>query len=111
MNKYFLMLIISVVIASVSQIILKVSANEKHASLLKEYLNRRVIAGYALMVLSTLLTIYGMSGVAFKNAPLIESLGYPIVILLSVLFLKEKMTRRRILGTCLILAGVVIFYL
>lgn len=40
---YVIILIISVFVASISQIILKKSSNEKHKSLIKEYLNVKVI--------------------------------------------------------------------
>lgn len=111
MNEYMIFLLLSVAVASISQILLKISANKEHTSLLKEYLNGCVIGGYALMVLSTLLAIKAYSGLAFKNGPLIESLGYPIVIAFGVLFFKEKLGKKRLLGACLIVAGVIVFYL
>lgn len=104
-------MILSVIVASISQVVLKTSANQEHESFLKEYLNARVICGYGLMIVSTLLTIYAYSGLEFKNGPLLESLGYPIVLVLSYLILKEKLTKRRVIGIVLILLGVLVFYL
>lgn len=111
MNKYYLFMFGSVILSSVSQILLKKSAAKSHGSFLKEYLNPLVIIGYALMVAATLTTIAAYQGMDYKNGPVIESLGYILVMVLSYFLLKEKVTVRKVIGYCLILAGVVIFYL
>lgn len=109
--SYYILYLISVTIAAFSQLLLKKSANRTHESLLKEYLNPYVIGGYGLLVMSMLLTIGAYRGLAYKNGPIIESLGYVLVMLLSGIFLKEKVTARKIAGTALILAGILVFYL
>ena len=58
-----MLLILSVVVASFSQILLKKSAGKTYASVLQEYLNPLVIIGYGMMVLSTLLTVGGVLGI------------------------------------------------
>lgn len=108
---YYLLYLVSVTIAAFSQLLLKKSANRSHDSFLKEYLNPYVMGGYALLVVSMLLTIGAYRGLAYKNGPIIESLGYILVMLLSGVFLKEKITSRKVAGTALILAGIVVFYL
>lgn len=110
-TSYYILYLISVTIAAFSQLLLKKSANRTHESLLKEYLNLYVIGGYGLLVVSMLLTIGAYRGLAYKNGPIIESLGYVLVMLLSGIFLKEKITARKIAGTALILAGILVFYL
>lgn len=111
MNKYYLMMIGAVIISSFSQILLKKSAKQKHDSFIREYLNPYVIAGYGNMVLSTLLIIAAYRGLDYKNGPIIESLGYILVMVLSYVFFKEKVSGRKILGYALILLGVVVFYI
>ena len=54
-NKYMLLLVASVIVASLSQILLKKSASKTYTSVIREYLNAYVIIGYGMMVLSTLL--------------------------------------------------------
>lgn len=107
---YFMLYVLSVVVASFSQLLLKKSAMRSYASQLGEYLNAYVISGYGLLFVSMLLTIMAFKGIAYKNGAIIESLGYVLVILLSRLFLKEKITRRKIAGTLCILAGIFIYY-
>ena len=106
MNKYVLLLILAVLVSSISQIILKKSASKTYDSVLKEYLNVYVITGYVLMVISTVLVVLGLKGVPYKNEPIIESLGYLFVMILSNRLLGEK-----ILGNALILVGIAVYYM
>lgn len=111
MSSYVIILIISVAVASVSQIILKKASSEEHTSFLKEYLNVKVIVGYGLLVLSTILTIIAFKGLDYKNGPIIESLGYIFVMILSKVILKEKITKKKVIGNVLILLGIFTFYI
>ncbi len=110
MNPYFLIYIVSVTVASVSQLLLKKSAMEEHMSFWKEYLNVSVITGYALLFLSMFLTILAFRGLDYKNGPVLESLGYVLVLLFSRLFFKERITAGKAAGTLCILAGMLVFY-
>ena len=105
-----LLLVLSVVVASLSQILLKKSAEKSYPSLLREYLYPWVISGYGLMVVSTLLTVGGYAGLEYKNGAVIESLGFVLVMLLSRLFFREKITKKKLIGNALILLGIVVFY-
>lgn len=49
MNKYMILMLICTMFSAVSQILLKQSANEEHASALREYLNWRVIVAYLIL--------------------------------------------------------------
>ena len=55
-NNYYLFLVAAVVVAAFSQVLLKKSAGKVYPSIIREYLNIQIIAGYALMNLSSLLT-------------------------------------------------------
>lgn len=111
MNKYMLFLLASVTIASFSQIILKIAAKKTYSSVIKEYLNPHVIIGYGMMVLTTVMTLLAYRGLDYKNGPVIESIGYIFVMVLSSIFFKEKITKKKLLGNILILVGVFVFYL
>lgn len=108
---YFALYVLSVVVASFSQILLKKSATKQYASVIREYVNPYVIIGYGMLFGSMLLTIMAFQGIEFKNGAIIESLGYVLVILLSRIFFQEKITKNKIAGTICILAGIVIYYL
>ena len=111
-NPYILLMFAAVVVSSTSQILLKKGAQQKHASLIREYLNPFVIIGYALMMATTVMNVLAYSGgVEYKNGPVIETLGFILVMVLSRIFFQEKITRRKLIGNLLILLGVVVFYL
>ena len=106
----YLILIFSVLISTCSQILLKKASNMEYSSKIKEYLNWRVIVGYGMMVVSTILTIIAFRGMDYKNGPIIESLGYIFILFLGNWFLQEKITKKKIIGNALILLGIAVFY-
>ena len=63
------------------------------------------------MVLGMLLNVVAFTRVDYKNGPVIDSLGFLFVMILSSIFFKEKITRKKLLGNLIILVGIVIFYL
>lgn len=104
-------LILSVFAASVSQILLKISANRTHSSGLREYLNKYVIAGYGLLFLSTLLTMAALKRVPLSWSPVIESASYIFVSVMGYFVLKERFSKRKLLGLLVILVGILVFSL
>lgn len=107
---YWLCLLGSVVIAAFSQMLLKKSATKEYENIFREYLNPYVIMGYGMMVCSTVLSIVAYKGIEYKNGPVIESLGFILVMFLSFLLFKEPITKNKIVGNILIIIGIVVFY-
>lgn len=110
MNGYYLLGILSVTVASFSQILLKKGAMRTYDSFIKEYLNVWVITGYILMFASVFLTMIVYRGMEFMNVPVLEAVGYVLVPILSYLFFKETINRKKIMGIVCILVGIVIYY-
>lgn len=106
---YSLIMLISVLISSVSQIMLKKSAQKEYGSKLKEYLNPAVIIAYVLFFGCTLISMYALKVVPLSMSPILEASGYIFVAILSAIFLKERMTKRQLLGMALILVGIVVY--
>ena len=115
MNKelliYTLILTTSVFISSISQILLKKGAEKKYPSKIREYLNPFVMSGYMLFFGCTLLSMFSLKVVPLSMAPVVESLGYIFVAVLGFFFLKEKFTKRQLIGTALIILGFVVYSL
>lgn len=88
----------------------KKSAAKTYSSPIKEYLNVYVICGYGMMFLSMFITVMAYRGLDFSNVPVVESLGYVVVMLLSYLFFKEKITKKKLLGMAVILCGIFVYY-
>lgn len=110
MSRYILILVISVIIASFSQILLKKSSGKSYSSIIKEYLNPYVIVGYGMMFLSMFMTIIAYSGMEFTNVQIVEATGYVMVLFLSWFFFGEKITGRKLLGMCFIFAGIAVYH-
>ena len=102
-------MLISILISSVSQIMLKKSTQKKYPSKIKEYLNPMVIIAYGLFFGCTLITMYSLKVVPLGMAPILESAGYIFVAVLSFVFLKERFTKRQLLGMALIIIGIGVY--
>lgn len=109
MIAYIILFIVSVCIASTSQILLKKSASIERENKIKEYMNIYVILAYGLLFLSTLLTMYAYKQINLSVGVVIEAIGYIIVALLSYFFMNEKFTKNKIIGIVLIIIGVIVF--
>ena len=111
-NGCYILVVIGIFASACSQVLLKKSANMKHKSFIKSMLNWRVVTAYTIFGGALLINITAMSkGVNLKDMPILESLGYVFVPLLSFLMLKEKISRRTICATLMVVLGTFVFYL
>ena len=106
---FLLLGILSVLIASLSQSLLKWESSREHTSLLREYLNPGVIGGYGLLALSMLLTMFAYRKLPLSMTPAFESFSYIFVTIFGALFFHERVTRKKLLALGLIVAGIVVF--
>lgn len=98
-------------LSAISQILLKQSANQKHESFLKEYLNWRVITAYLIFFGVLLLNTYAYTQVDLKYGSVIDTFTYVFVLLLSVLMLHEKVSKGQLIGNLLIIVGIFVYAL
>lgn len=111
MNKYWIALFAAVFVSTASQMLLKRGALRESKGFLDDYMNPWVIGGYVLMIISTLCIIFAYRGVDYKNGPVVESLGFVLVMIFGRAFFREKLSQKKILGMCLVIAGIAVFYL
>lgn len=111
LSPYLLLILCSVVMASFAQILLKKATLKTYKSWLFEYLNPYVICGYGIMMIGMVLNVLAYRKVDYKNGPVIESLGFLFVMVLSWFFFREKITKKKLFGNLIILLGVLVFYL
>lgn len=112
MNWFYLLVAFGVAGCSCSQVILKKSATEQHDSKLGFIANKKVLFAYSIFFLSVFINTIAVSyGVRVKDLPIIESLGYVIVPLLSYFLLGENFSKRLVLSIVLIISGIFVFYL
>ena len=101
---YISLFVLSIIIASFSQIILKKGAEEKNI-----YINKFTIVGYTLMVISTLFTLVGYKGVNLTLSGILQGLSFVFVPIFSLIFLKEKINKKTIIGIVVIILGIIIY--
>ena len=99
----------SVLISSISQIMLKKSADKTYETTLREYLNPLVIIAYAMFFCSMLITMYCYKYVDVSAGPILESAGYIFVAVLGYIFLRERFSLKKIIGMAVIIAGIALF--
>lgn len=111
MNISYVLAFLAVFVASVSQILLKQSAQMEHKNIIFKFLNWRVILGYALLFGTTIINVFAYRGVELKVTPMIESTGIIWVTILAVFLLGEKPTKRAILSIVVTIVGIIVFSL
>lgn len=109
MIGYILIFLVSVLVSSISQIMLKKSAEKQYKDMIHEYMNVRVIVAYSMFFISTLLTMYAYKGVPLTLGTLLEAVGYIYIPILSYIFLKEKITLNKIIGSVFIIVGIIVY--
>lgn len=109
MNKYVLFYFSSVILSTVSQILLKISAEKDRKTKIAEYLNTYVITAYLLLLVSLFVVSVTIKNIQTSFAPIIDSTAYVLVLFAGKIIFKEKITVRKIVGSIFIIAGVIIF--
>lgn len=100
--------IISVCIASTSQLLLKKSANQEKKTKWQEYINAYVIVAYLLLFVSTMLTMLAYKNLNLSMGVVIESISYIIIAIASYFLFKEKITKNKVVGIVMIITGIII---
>lgn len=108
---YIILFLLAVFISSLSQILLKKSADIEYKNKVKDYLNIKVIMAYALFLLATLMTVSAYRIVPLSTGVALETTGYLWVSLLGMFVLKEHIGKKKVYGLLIIITGIIIFNL
>lgn len=111
LNIFMLVMIFGELLASISQVLLKKSAQKEYPSRIREYLNFLVIGGYGLLVVSMFVGILCYKHLGYMGTVIMEPVAYILVMILSRLVFGEKFTKNKLIGMGLIITGIVVFYL
>lgn len=108
---YLGIMLFGVLIAAVSQIMLKKAAMQVYPRWIDQYLNVRVIVAYGIFVLSTVCSVVAYQRVPLSMTPVWNASGQLFVTLFAYLLLGERPSRRKLLGLGIVVLGIVIFSL
>jgi len=107
-----LMALTAVFISALSQLFLKKKANNStDKNIFQKVFNVPVIVSYGIFFAATLLNTFAYKRLPLKYANLFDATGFVWITLISVIFLKEKITKKKIISLGLIIAGVVVYSL
>ena len=101
--------LLSNLVAAVSQLLLKQAAKKAWQTWWRNYLNVRVILAYVLFFSTTLFSVYAMRFIPLSLSAALGASGQIFVPLLSRLVLHEEISKRRALGMVIIVVGIVAF--
>ena len=104
-------MLFGVLVSSLSQMLLKSSANRSYPSKIREYLNPLVITAYTIFLLATLCTVYAYRVIPLSMGPILESSSYLFVSIFGYLFFREKLNRKQILALAMIVCGIAVYSL
>lgn len=110
MLKYYIAISIAVLFTATAQTLLKKGAlYGKDKSIIYSYLNVFTLTGYLLFFLATLFSLYALQEIELKLMIIFLPFIYILVGLFSYIFFDEKMTLYQMVGSMLIIIGVVCF--
>ncbi|HTH28546.1 MAG TPA: EamA family transporter [Sphingobium sp.] len=115
----FLLILVSVAMSSLAQLILKfgmasapvqrvIGAGDALPIALTVGMNPLVVVGLALYFLSAVVWLFVLSRIELSTAYPFVALGFVFTALLARIFIGESFTPAKIIGTILIIAGVLI---
>ena len=110
-SLFYILMPVSAFITAASQILLKKSADRQHKHILFEYLNPYVMISYMCYVGVLALNVFIYTKIDYRFGVVINSLSMVFIMILSKVILKEALTRKRIAGNILIVAGIICFTL
>lgn len=104
-------MLLGIFVASLAQVLLKKSAQQKYDNLIKEYFNWKVILGYVMMFSATLCTVFAYKVIPISLGLVLDSMGYIFVTVFGYFFFKESMSWKRFSALFLIVSGILVYAL
>ncbi|MBQ6029735.1 MAG: EamA family transporter [Treponema sp.] len=111
MILYVAFLLFSNFVGAVSQVLLKKSALEPHKSVVREYLNAKVVIAYALFFAAVFIDLTALKIVPASYVPIIEASSYVFAIILSRVFFNDRIKAKQVAAIALIIAGIAVYVL
>ena len=109
MAFYYIIIYTAVFLAAAGQILLKLGAGAEGIDLGLIRINAWVIGGLGAMVASMLLSVRALSVIPLRDMAFILPAVYVLVPVFSALLLKERMGKKNLYGTLLMISGIILF--
>ena len=109
-SKSIVLLLVSVLMIALGQVFWKLGTNQTGtgATLIKTITNIWFILGCLMLLASSAVWIIALKSVDLSYAFPFQSLAYVFIFIFSILLFKEPVTTLKLVGTLLIIAGVIV---
>jgi small multidrug resistance pump len=108
MNNGVFIYLFTPLVSAASQLMLKKAADNPKYTGVRFYFNPLVIIAYVLFFGCMALNVVALQTLDLSVAGVLEASGFLYVMALGALFLKEKITAKKLFGNALIVAGIAI---
>lgn len=108
---YSIIYLIGVIISSFAQLLLKKASSINYNNKIKEYLNFKTLFAYFVFFSATIFSVYSYKGIPLSLGPILGTTEYIFITILSIVFLKEKISIKKILGLSLVLVGIFVYFI
>lgn len=98
-----------VCLSSGVQLLLKKSAQMEYGSLLREYLNAKVLIAFTAFFVATVCTVFAYARIPLSLSGMLSSSDYLFVVAMGRVALGEKISRTRVVNLALIVDGMILF--
>ena len=104
-------ILIALLMSAASQVLLKLSAKKEYKNIWEEYFNPLVIIAYGIYFVTTIMSVQALRFIPLTLSTALGTLGQIFVPVMSRLFLREKISKRKGIGMCIIVVGIAVFAL
>ncbi len=90
---------------TIGQILLKKGA----LAMVRPIVLRYILFGYLFFILAVFFSYFLLKSIPMKYYTVVMSINYIAVLFGAYLFLGEKLNKKKIIGTCLVAVGIIVF--
>jgi len=106
--KYAVIIILNSLLMVIGQTFMKIAMNLDQTLSIKTFLNYRILLGLCIYIITALVWLSLLPKVDFSVAYPLNSTAYIFSIFASFLFLGESITVTKVIGTIIIIIGIII---
>lgn len=111
MTQYYLLAFTAITLTGFAQLFLKVGASRGGFDLRERRAHPMLLLGLGTLAIAMLLNVRSLSVLPLRALAFISPVAYILTPLLAGLFLGEKLSRNVVLGTVVVIVGMIVFNL
>jgi len=108
--SFYIYVALCVLLTGIGQLFLKLGSRNKQ-SLMGMYMNPYTLSGYFILFIVTIFSVLALRGIELKTFYAFMALNYVAITLLSIIILKEALSKNRTIAIILVFFGVIVFNL